>query len=166
MGRAPGPQSLTGGSQLATLTLQRCCVAGKRRPSATVQPAAVRSQEVGHIGARRHGRAVLLRLREVLDLPLQVFIEAEDGRHVAAAVAVVGRGPDSDQRPLCTPAGAASARITGACQLRAQAACCCSMLSQNTQPAVISLRTQAAQTDPDLRVQFMGACALLQPKHP
>lgn len=49
------------------------------------------SQEVGNVVARGHGGGVFLRLREVLDLPLQILVEAEDRGHVATPVAVVGR---------------------------------------------------------------------------
>ena len=38
--------------------------------------------------------------REDLELGLEVAVDAHDGRHVAAAVAVVRRGPDGDDRVL------------------------------------------------------------------
>ena len=64
-------------------------------------------QEVGNGVAGGHHGGVLLGLGEVLDLPLQLVVKAQDAGHIAAAVAVVGRRPDRDQRALC---GAAAVR--------------------------------------------------------
>jgi len=55
------------------------------------------SPEIPRGGPRRHHRRVLRRLREVAHVALQLVVEDQDARDVAAAVAVVGGAPDRDK---------------------------------------------------------------------
>ena len=48
------------------------------------------SQEIRHSVARGHHAAILLCLREVLDLLVELVIKAQDAGHIATAIAVVG----------------------------------------------------------------------------
>lgn len=63
-----------------------CCADRRQVDCQAPHPLALaaNSQEVGHSVAGRHHGAVLLRLCEVLDLPLQAVAEAQDAGHIAA----------------------------------------------------------------------------------
>jgi hypothetical protein len=54
------------------------------------------SHEVGDEGSLLHLHGVVRvgHLSEELEVPLELVVQAEDGRHVAAAVAIVGSGPN------------------------------------------------------------------------
>ena len=71
------------------------CATGRRRSSHSL----VLSQEVVRCRLLRGYASRLLRRRlEDLVVLREVLVKLEDGRHVAATVAIVGRGPDGDQR--------------------------------------------------------------------
>ena len=55
------------------------------------------SQEVRNDLADRNGARTVLRGVEDLEVPLQVFVDVQDGGNITAAVAVVWSRPDCNQ---------------------------------------------------------------------
>mmetsp|Transcript_76524 Transcript_76524/g.211821 ORF Transcript_76524/g.211821 Transcript_76524/m.211821 type:complete len:353 (-) Transcript_76524:157-1215(-) len=68
------------------------------RLSSMSTPARPSQEVVGRRLLGRHAPCLLRRVLKYLELAVEVLVQLQDGRHVAAAVAVVGRRPDRHQR--------------------------------------------------------------------